>query len=109
MAIDVTKYRQKLEGRLAELDTRLHEIEHELESPVSADWDERAIEREDDEALEGVGQAGLQEARAIHAALDRIERGTYGVCAQCEEPISTARLDAVPYATLCKTCATAKA
>jgi DnaK suppressor protein len=42
--------------------------------------------------------------REIADALERIEHGTYGVCAQCEEPISVKRLDAVPWARFCVTC-----
>jgi RNA polymerase-binding protein DksA len=37
----------------------------------------------------------------IDAALDRIEKGTYGICAVCGRPIGEERLEAVPYAKLC--------
>ena len=42
--------------------------------------------------------------REIGGALRRIENGAYGVCAECEEPISAKRLDAVPWARYCVTC-----
>jgi DnaK suppressor protein len=42
--------------------------------------------------------------RAIEEALVRIERGTFGVCGTCNLPISTARLDAVPWTHLCRDC-----
>jgi DnaK suppressor protein len=42
--------------------------------------------------------------REISDALHRMEHGTYGVCMECEEPISTKRLDAVPWARYCVTC-----
>src|SRR5215467_10365516 len=42
--------------------------------------------------------------REISDALHRIEPGTYGICLECEEPISTKRLDAVPWARYCVTC-----
>jgi DnaK suppressor protein len=42
--------------------------------------------------------------RAIEEALARIERGTFGVCGTCDRPISTARLDAVPWTHLCRDC-----
>src|SRR6266581_1751327 len=32
----------------------------------------------------------------LSAALDRLRRGQYGTCAECEEPISAARLRALP-------------
>lgn len=40
----------------------------------------------------------------IEEALKRIEDGTFGTCEVCEKIISTKRLDAVPYATLCIQC-----
>lgn len=41
----------------------------------------------------------------VQSALDRIEAGTFGTCAECDAEISPERLDAVPYASLCATCA----
>ena len=38
--------------------------------------------------------------REIGDALHRIEHETYGICLECEEPISTKRLEARPIATL---------
>ena len=42
--------------------------------------------------------------RAIDEALGRIEHQTFGVCQACLKPISTARLDAVPWSRLCREC-----
>jgi len=42
--------------------------------------------------------------REVEEALRRIEHGTYGVCHECEEPISSKRLDAVPWAKYCVKC-----
>src|SRR5512140_1013343 len=42
--------------------------------------------------------------REIADALHRIEEGTYGTCPECEEPISTKRLDALPWARFCVKC-----
>ncbi|MBI1869989.1 MAG: TraR/DksA C4-type zinc finger protein [Chlamydiae bacterium] len=42
----------------------------------------------------------------IQEALKRIDDGTFGICEVCEKPISSKRLDAVPYATLCLPCQT---
>jgi len=39
------------------------------------------------------------------AALERIERGTYGRCEVCDKDIATERLDALPYARHCTPCA----
>lgn len=37
-------------------------------------------------------------------ALDRIERGIYGICAICREPIDERRLKAIPFAPKCIGC-----
>jgi len=42
--------------------------------------------------------------REVSDALRRIEAGHYGICLECEEPISQKRLDAVPWARYCVTC-----
>jgi DnaK suppressor protein len=42
--------------------------------------------------------------RAIEEALARIRRGTFGVCQACKQPISKARLEAVPWTRLCREC-----
>tara|TARA_R110001599_G_scaffold328016_2_gene541205 strand:- start:236 stop:559 length:324 start_codon:yes stop_codon:yes gene_type:complete len=102
-------YETRLLTRRDELNKRLRSIEHDLEQPMNADIEERSVEREDDEVLESLGQSGLQELKAIDAALARIKDGTYGICVECGEPISPERLAVVPTAALCHSCAAAKA
>lgn len=40
----------------------------------------------------------------LDEALQRIENGTYGLCAICEQPIHPKRLEAIPYTKLCLAC-----
>ena len=42
--------------------------------------------------------------QAIEEALWRIEKGTYGVCRDCGEPIAPARLNAIPWTRVCISC-----
>ena len=42
--------------------------------------------------------------QAIEEALERIHKGTYGVCRDCGEPIAEARLNAIPWTRVCITC-----
>jgi DnaK suppressor protein len=42
--------------------------------------------------------------QAIEEALYRMEKGTYGVCRDCGEPIAEARLNAIPWTRVCKSC-----
>ncbi len=42
--------------------------------------------------------------KSIEVALDKIKKGTYGICENCKEDIDKARLEANPSATLCFQC-----
>ena len=42
--------------------------------------------------------------REVEEALMRVKEGTYGVCQECDEPISAKRLQALPWAKFCVRC-----
>jgi len=42
--------------------------------------------------------------RAIEEAFARMRHGTYGMCEDCKQPISKARLEAVPWTRHCLVC-----
>jgi DnaK suppressor protein len=42
--------------------------------------------------------------QAIDEALARIDKGTYGICRDCGEPIAEPRLNAIPWTRVCITC-----
>ena len=96
---------KQLKARLVELDHHLHEIEDALDEPADQDVEERAVERELDEVLEGIGNVELHEVQMINAALKRIADGEYGDCVKCGEKISEERLDILPATPLCRNCA----
>ncbi len=98
-------YRKLLEQRAATLDARMHEIEADLDTPASADWEDRAIEREDDEMLETMGAHDQVERAQVQAALARLDAGTFGVCQMCGEEILEERLKLLPHTPFCKDCA----
>jgi RNA polymerase-binding transcription factor DksA len=102
--METSDFQKILIDRKAEIDRRLDRIDRDFRNTRSADSEERATETENDEVLEGFGRASQAELQAIETALDRIRRGTYGKCVQCGQPISEARLTAVPYATRCEDC-----
>jgi DnaK suppressor protein len=96
---------KSLERRLAELSSHIAEIDKELRTTLPADWEEQATTLEGQDALGGLEKSKLQEVRQIREALRRIEEGSYGVCAQCGEMIAPKRLEALPTATKCISCA----
>lgn len=96
----------ELEARRAELLLRINELEQELESHDSKDWEELATEREGDEVLEQIGMSASAEIIKIDAALRRIETDEYGLCVKCGAEISPKRLDMLPFTPFCRNCAT---
>jgi DnaK suppressor protein len=100
--------RRQLLARLAALERRVvrlsGDLRHETD-PLERDFEEQATQREHEEVLAGLDDAGRRELAAIRAALNRIEAGTYGTCVACGEPIAPQRLRALPTALRCVDCA----
>lgn len=68
----------------------------------------RALERARDELREAVSASGDERARirmlGVQSALQRLEKGTYGECVECEEPLAFEVLRERPEAALCAGC-----
>jgi DnaK suppressor protein len=110
MSIDVDRFRRELETERERLLAAMASVNHK-ESLTEESGDlatgpgdhlaDNATDtymRELDEGLEENTGHLLAE---IDEALGRIAEGTYGTCVACGQPIGQARLEAVPYATLC--------
>lgn len=74
-------------------------------TPLDPDFEEQAVERQNEEVLDALDEAARRELAQIATALARMERGEYGTCTACGEPIPMPRLRAVPYTSLCVGCA----
>jgi RNA polymerase-binding transcription factor DksA len=72
--------------------------------PLVQDFADQATQTQNDATLEAIAAAAADEVLQIDHALERIERGDYGVCEVCGEDISPERLRAVPYAVRCARC-----
>lgn len=100
--------RQQLQQRRTQLFARAEKTERDAnhrDEPVSSDFAEQAVERENDEVLSAISHESRMEIAHIDHALERIEQGQYGICEECGEGIDNARLEAVPYTELCIQCA----
>lgn len=97
----------KLTDKLEQLEDRLAHVKKDMSQSHSSDSTEQAVERENDEVLEGIGQETQSAIADIRSALARIDEGTYGNCANCGEPINPERLVALPEAINCLSCAAA--
>jgi RNA polymerase-binding transcription factor DksA len=67
-----------------------------------ADSSQVTAERGEAEALAGSLREQLAE---VEAALARLAEGSYGRCERCGQEVAEARLEAMPTARLCMTCA----
>jgi RNA polymerase-binding protein DksA len=98
-----------------QLKTDLREAEEELSQL------EVALEEKPDFGL-GTGSAGAQswemnltrreqtlnQIKKLGHALERVNKGVYGTCENCGNPINSERLEILPTATLCTECAQQK-
>jgi RNA polymerase-binding protein DksA len=103
-----TDLREQLVARRKELLARVQSIEINFrreEVPLEKDAEEQSIQIEADDVLKALDEVGRRELAAIDQALARIDAGTYGECARCGNPISPARLRALPTAVHCIRCA----
>jgi DnaK suppressor protein len=80
------------------LEDELGEVGHGSTDNHLGDTASATFERGLDQGLEEGAQQTLNE---VHAALRRIDDGTYGTCELCGKPIGAERLRALPWARLC--------
>jgi RNA polymerase-binding transcription factor DksA len=95
----------KLKKLKKELKKRSKDIKKSLMSQRSKDWEEAAVEAENDEVLEAIYSETTDELRQVKFALKRIATGDYGDCSECGETINTKRLEIMPFTALCIKCA----
>jgi RNA polymerase-binding protein DksA len=96
--------RQKLTERYAEIRGRLERIARDSDKPLDADFEEQAVERENDEVLVALDRSIRAEMAQIEKTLARLNKGEYGICEVCGDPITLKRLEALPYAARCVAC-----
>ncbi|HJU80810.1 MAG TPA: TraR/DksA C4-type zinc finger protein [Acidimicrobiia bacterium] len=109
------RFRSQLEEEQARLERMIEEHERELEEarqtetsaerspdPGSAEAGSMNFEYEKELSL---GQNTVDLLRKVERALSRVADKTYGVCESCGNPIPVARLEVLPYATECVSCA----
>lgn len=90
--------------KLTALAAGLRKGEDEV-SGRQADPLDRAADMETQSVLERLAAVETRELAEIDAALKRISIGTYGRCERCATPVGQLRLQAVPEARLCMSCA----
>ncbi len=111
----VDRYRKRLEDERDRLQDLIRDYEQELEEarltesssdrspdPGNAEAGSMKFEYEKELSIE---QNTVDLLSKVERALENIENGTYGTCESCGKSIPMARLDVLPYVTLCVDCA----
>ncbi len=98
--------RSELLQKKEELTGRLERITLNLRRGYEADSKEQAIQLEDSEVVDALGNEARAELKKISAALARMKSGEFGICIDCGMPINQGRIKAYPYALKCINCAT---
>lgn len=102
---DYENIRRRLEERHEALTTLVGRVEKSARRKLDSNFEEQAIQRENEEVLTSLDASLTEELRQIGRALERIEAGDYGKCETCGSEISKNRLEAVPHASHCIKCA----
>jgi DnaK suppressor protein len=76
----------------------------ELRQQTSGDVVDAALDSAQDEISSQLAEVESRELANIENALEQMREGRYGICDTCETNIPLARLQALPYATLCIQC-----
>ncbi|MGH8944973.1 MAG: TraR/DksA family transcriptional regulator [Acidimicrobiia bacterium] len=109
------RYGKRLEEERERLQQLIDEYERELEvarltesssdrspDPGNAEASSMKLEYAKELSIE---QNTLDLLRKVEHALERVASSEYGICERCGNAIPVERLDALPYSSLCVTCA----
>lgn len=103
----INEMKQKLLDSMDKVKTDIVDLK-ESTKPIKPENSLGRLTRMDAIGAKSIGDAALKNARLrmtqIQSALERIEKGEYGICVLCEEEISHKRLLAVPHAPTCLSC-----
>ncbi len=100
----IEKEKKILEEERVQVLEELEHLREFMQTEVDVEPDEgdaEIFEREKNAALISVMENKLKD---IEAALRSIEKGSYGICERCGQPIELERLEVKPDATLCVKC-----
>lgn len=108
---DAKKFEKMLVGELSRLSEGIRKIEesalHESVRETTGDlysYAETGTDNFERETALNIATGESQRLRDVADALERIEKGTFGVCEGCDEAIPRKRLEAFPAARYCIKC-----
>ena len=95
-------------ARRAELRKRLgidlEDLAHVKHSSASGDVADAAFDASGEELASTLAELEAKELAQVERAIRRLKAGSYGKCEACNTTIPVARLNALPFSTLCIKC-----
>ncbi|SES72079.1 MULTISPECIES: TraR/DksA family transcriptional regulator [Marinobacter] len=107
MANTRTEELQRLKQELTRRLERYEAHQHRESGKLEADFEEQAVQLQNDEVVDSLEQEVREELRQVIHALDRIDQGEGGLCERCGNEINPERLNILPWTSLCVRCAEA--
>jgi RNA polymerase-binding protein DksA len=95
---------ERLAAELAQLQTNASTSEERREGSPFGKREEEATETLELEKRLALENRVRQEMATVEHALDKFEKGTYGMCDNCGQAIDPERLEVLPQASLCMNC-----
>lgn len=105
--------RGALEAERDELVGQLDQLTAAPRDPMAAVGFGKRVGEGTTQAVERIAQVDAArnldaKRRDVERAIEKLDDGSYGVCDGCGAPIAPERLDAIPGAVLCMSCASAR-
>jgi DnaK suppressor protein len=103
----IKSFREKLllkKQQILETFTKNKSYGMEADGEATQDVADKAANSYTKEFLFSLSSSERDLLQQVDAALARIADRRYGVCASCEDPMNLKRLEAVPWARLCRSC-----
>lgn len=105
---NIDKFRILLTETIDELNESIRYLK-EASKPIEPSCALGRLTRMEAIGEKGVNEAILSRSKArlvrLENAMERIEAGSYGICLKCKQDIPMGRLEAVPEALICVSCA----
>jgi DnaK suppressor protein len=104
LRVQLESEKQRLAEELAKLQINASTSEERREGSPFGKREEEATETLELEKRLALENRIRQEMSGIEHALEKFEKGTYGLCENCGRPINPERLEVLPQAAYCVNC-----
>jgi DnaK suppressor protein len=101
---EIKKHLLKMREELLDEAERAYEASQSLGKDGVPDIGDMSSNSYNQEVLMNLSETQRSRVRDVDAALERMEKGVYGLCARCEEEIPQRRLEVRPFSRYCVDC-----